>query len=408
MVSKQRLTLGVALGLVVLAGGYHRLHGHPAMPKFITVPASVGDVVRRVAATGTLQAVTTVEVGSQVSGTISRLDADFNSIVRKGQVIATLDPSLVDAQVASARSAVAKADADRDAAAVAASDAGVKFKQAAALHDRHLLTDADFDTARVALETARANLDAAKSDVLEAGAALKQALVARQHTVITAPIDGIVVARNVDLGQTVAASYQAPTLFVIAADLTKMQLVADIDESDVGSIAPGEPVGFSVDAYPEEEFTGIVKRVRLQPTTEQNVVTYSAEVAVDNPDLRLKPGMTATLNVETARASGVLRVPVAGLRYVPREGVFKTLGLAVPTAVADERQHRPATSTGETGTVWIWDGNNVTALRVKIGLSDGSFAQVSGASLPAGAAVITGELTPSSGPISTPLLMGGH
>lgn len=398
-------TLAVALALVIVAGAYYRLHGHVETPHFLTGTVSTGDVIRHVAATGTLEAVTTVEVGSQVSGTISELGADFNSIVRKGHVLARLDPSLLDTQIASARSAVAKATADADGMAVAVSDAEVKLNQARALHDRKILADADYDAAEVALKTARANLDSARSAAAQAQAALNQALVNRKYTVISSPIDGIVVARNVDIGQTVAASFQAPTLFVLAADLKKMQLNASIDESDIGAVQPGQPVTFSVDAYPQDQFKGVVKQIRLQPVVVQNVVTYSTEILVDNSDLRLKPGMTATLNVETARAADVLKVPNTALRYVPRKGLFAALREPEPRALAEEQKRRPSAATGGTGFVWVLDGGQLRPERVTIGLSDGNFTQVTGSGLSDGTQVVTGELIASAGPMaSTPLM----
>jgi HlyD family secretion protein len=383
----------IGLTAVVLAGTYARVHGHSAPPRFQTSLASMGDVVRRVAATGTLEAVTSAEVGSQVSGTISALGADFNSIVRKGEVIARIDPSLVDAQIQSARSALAKASADADGAVVAVGDADVKLKQAVALHDRQLIPDADYDAAKIALETANANLESARAQEAEARAALDQALVDRTHTVITAPIDGIVISRNVDVGQTVAASFQAPTLFVIAGDLTRMQLNAGIDESDIGMVHQGQRVTFAVDAYPQDEFVGRVRQVRLQPVVSQNVVTYSTLIDVDNRDLRLKPGMTATLNVEVARSRAVLRVPMAALKYVPRKDVFAALGEAVPAELAEEASRRsPGSAPGARAIVWAYDDAGLRPVRVTTGLSDGGLVAVSGPALRSDMPVVTGEL----------------
>ncbi len=397
-------TIGIALTAVVLVAAYARVHGHTAPPHFQTALASTGDVVRRVAATGSLEAVVTAEVGSQVSGTISQLGADFNSIVHKGQVIARLDPSLFDTEVESARSTLGKATADAQGAMVAVGDAEVKLKQATALHDRQLIPDADYDAAKVALETANANLRAARAQETQARAALDQVIVNRQHTIITAPIDGIVISRSVDVGQTVAASFQAPTLFVIAGDLTKMQLNASIDESDVGMVHAGQHVTFTVDAYPQDEFAGLVRQVRIQPVITQNVVTYSTVIDVDNTDLRLKPGMTATLNIEVARSHGVLRVPAAAVRYVPRKDAFAALGEPVPSALTEETARRPGTGPGARGFVWIYDGGQLRPERVTLGLSDGSFVEVRGSNLRAEMPVVTGEIaTPNKAMAATPL-----
>jgi HlyD family secretion protein len=339
-----------------------------------------------------------------VSGTISFLGADFNSIVHRGQVLARLDPALFDAQVESARSQLAKATADTEAADVAVGDAQTKLAQARALHDKQLIADADFDAAEVALKEAVAQREENRSQQVAARASLDQATVNRAYTVITSPIDGIVVARNVDIGQTVAAAYQAPTLFVIANDLARMQLNAGIDESDVGTVRVGEPVTFTVDAYPQEEFRGVVKQVRLQPNIVQNVVTYSTVIAVDNSDLRLKPGMTATLNVEVARSRNVLRVPAPALRYVPRPQVFAALGERVPPELAQETAHRQTGASGSRGFVWVDDGKELRTVPVTVGLSDGALAEVQAPALGDGTAVVTAEFVASPGRmVATPL-----
>jgi len=403
----RRTGQAIVIGLTALAlvAGYERLHGHAAPPHFQTALVSAGDIVRRVAATGTLEARTTAEVGSQVSGTISELGADFNSIVKKGQVVARLDPSLIDAEIQSARSTVAKAVADAEGAKVAVGDAEVKLKQAAALHDRQLIPDADFDAANVALETAKATLEAAVAQEAQARATLHQALVDREHTVITAPIDGIVISRDVDVGQTVAASFQAPTLFVIANDLKELQLNAGIDESDVGMVRAGQKVTFTVDAYPQDEFSGLVRQVRIQPAVSQNVVTYATVIDVDNRDLRLKPGMTATLNVEVARSNGVLRVPAAALKYVPRKDAFAALGEPVLPEFTEETTRRSAASRqGGQGIVWTYDHARLQPLRVSLGMSDGAFVAAIGPGLATDVPVVTGEITaPTRAIVSTPL-----
>lgn len=395
----------VGLATAASVAGYARVHGHASAPHFQTAFVASGDVVRRVAATGTLEALTTAQVGSQVSGTISALGADFNTIVRKGQVIARLDPSLIDADIQSARSAVAKASADVEGAKVAFGDAEVKLQQAAALHARQLIPDADLDAAKVARDTANTAIEATRAQQAQAKAALDQALVNRQHTVITAPIDGIVLARNVDVGQTVAASFQAPTLFVIAADLTRLELDASIDESDVGMVRVGENVTFTVDAYPQDEFRGVVRQIRLQPVITQNVVTYPTLIDVDNSDLRLKPGMTATLNIEVARASHVLRVPVAALKFVPRKDEFAALGQAVPAEYRAVTTRRSAAiGPGASGIVWVYEDGRLAPVRVSQGLSDGGFVEVRGSGLRVDAEVVTGEIVAAGRAIvSTPL-----
>ena len=309
-----------------------------------TAPITRGDIVDTVGATGTLQAVTTVQVGSQVSGNISWLGADFNSIVKKGQVIARLDPSMLDAQLQQARANLAqsranltKAQSDLDRTRVQLVDAQQKYTRAKELAARSLLPQSELDAAKVAVDTAQAGVASQQATVAQsqAGVAQAQASVNQNqvnvdHTVIVAPIDGIVTQRSVDVGQTVAASMQAPTLFVIAADLTKMQVNANIDEADVGRIRPGQHVTFHVDAYPTETFEGTVSQIRLQPVVVQNVTTYGTVIDVPNPQLKLKPGMTANVKVEIAKRTNVLRVPSAALRFRPSAEVFAALNQTPP------------------------------------------------------------------------------
>jgi HlyD family secretion protein len=310
----------VALLVIALvgagAGAYYIRRGGPDI-QVNTSAVTLGDIVDTVGATGTLQAVTTVQVGSQVSGNIQWLGADFNSIVRKGQQIARLDPSLFQTQVEQARANLTRAKADVERNRVGVADAQIKFNRAQELAARSLMPQSDLDAAKTTLDAARAQLQSAEAQVVQAQAAVNQADVNLEHTVITAPIDGIVTSRNVDVGQTVAASLQSPTLFIIAADLTKMQVNANIDEADVGRIRPAQRVTFRVDAYPTEEFTGTVAQIRLQPTVVQNVTTYGTVIDVPNEQLKLKPGMTANVKIEIARRNDVLRVPNAALRFRP-------------------------------------------------------------------------------------------
>jgi HlyD family secretion protein len=306
------------------AGAYYIKRGGTD-PQVTTAQVSRGEVVDQVGATGTLQAVTTVQVGTQVSGTVDELYADFNSIVKKGQVIARLDPSILKTQVDTAKANLVNAQANLERQKVALEDANTKLARSRELADRSLLPKADLDTAVTTAKQAEAQLKSTESQIVQAQAAVSKAEVDLAHTIITAPIDGIVISRNVDRGQTVASSMQAPTLYVIAADLTKMQVNANIDESDVGRMRPGQTVRFRVDAYPTEQFIGTVEQVRLNPTTVQNVVTYSTVIDVPNPELKLKPGMTANVNIEIARRSNALRIPNAALRFRPTRDTFQAL-----------------------------------------------------------------------------------
>src|SRR2546423_10405618 len=312
----------VIIGLLIVgavgagAGAIYVRRGGPEV-QVQTSPITRGDIVDTVGATGTLEAVTTVQVGSQVSGNISWLGADFNTIVKKGQVIARLDPSLFNAQVeqskanlAQSRANLAKAQSDLERMKVQLTDAQQKYARAQELAERSLLPQTDLDSAKIAVDSAQASLGAQQATVNQATASVSQSQasvnqnqVNLDHTIITAPIDGIVTQRSVDVGQTVAASMQAPTLFILAADLTKMQVNANIDEADVGRIRPGQHVTFRVDAYPSDNFEGTVVQVRLQPAVVQNVTSYGTVIDVPNAQLKLKPGMTANVKIEIAKRS---------------------------------------------------------------------------------------------------------
>ncbi|MGE0449088.1 MAG: efflux RND transporter periplasmic adaptor subunit [Vicinamibacterales bacterium] len=328
----------VSLVVLALAGAggyaYYRYRQRPQPPAITTAVVTRGDVVETVGAAGTLQAVTTVQVGTQVSGTVQELYADFNSIVTKGQVLARLDPSLFQTQIEQARANLIRAQAELDGLRVALADAQTKLTRARELSARQLIPRTDLETAEVNVRAAEAQIRSAEAQVTQAQASLNQNQVNLAHTVIRSPIDGLVISRSVDVGQTVAASMQTPTLFVLAADLTKMQVVASLDESDVGRIRPKQPVTFRVDAYPNESFRGIVSQVRLEPKVLQNVVTYATVIDVPNDNLRLKPGMTATVSVEIARATDVLRVPNSALRFRPTSEMFAALGQPVPEPLA--------------------------------------------------------------------------
>ncbi len=308
------LTLGAFALVAGLALAYR---SRAATPHFSTATVDRGEIADVVGATGVLQAVTTVQVGSQVSGTIKDLYADFNSNVKKGQVIARLDPSTFEARVAQARANVMAARAQVDRSSAAINDAKQKYERARELAAQQLLPQSDLDTAKATYDGALAGHEADKAAVNQSEASLNQALVDLTHTVIDTPIDGVVLARNVDVGQTVAASFTAPVLFVIANDLTQMQVNASIDEADIGRVKAAQGVTFRVDAYPEQTFAGKVDQVRLQPVTSQNVVTYNTIITVDNKDLRLMPGMTATVSVIIESRENALRLPSPALRFRP-------------------------------------------------------------------------------------------
>lgn len=304
---------GIAAGLWSIG---NRGEEAPAV-SYELVPLRPGPISAVVAATGTLSPVNTVQVGSQVSGTIQHLYADFNDRVQAGQLIARIDPAIFEAKLAEARANLANAEAGRDKAAVAVAEARRELERVAELHARKLAATSELDAARFAYDAAQVEERVQEATVAQRNAALELEQVNLDYTSIGAPIDGVVISRDVDVGQTVAASLQAPTLFTIANDLARMQVEADVDESFIGKVREGQPVTFTVFAYPEREFQGAVAQVRLQPKVDVGVVKYNCIIRVDNSDLALKPGMTATVLIEVDRREDVWQVPHAALRFVP-------------------------------------------------------------------------------------------
>jgi len=381
---KKRLIASVA-GVVAVSASlaaYYRSNSPADTPRYEMSAAARGSVVDTVEATGTLQAVTTVQVGSQVSGTIQSLHADFNSQVRKGDVIARLDPSLLQAQVDQASATVVRLEADVERARVDVDDAQVKLGRARQLQKAGLIPMVDLEAAESTGRQAEASLKAAEAQVTQARAALAQNQVNARHAVITAPVDGIVISRDVDVGQTVAASMSAPTLFVIAKDLAEMQVEASIDESDIGRIKAGQHATFHVDAYPRQTFTGVVAQVRLQPVVAQNVVSYITVIDVPNPDHLLKPGMTANVSIEIARADNVITVPNAALRFQP-------------TADAQTEGR----SGGRGATVWTLRDGQLQPLAVQAGISDGRSTAIVGGEVSENTPIVTGLAATTAAPL---------
>jgi HlyD family secretion protein len=390
------------LGVVAVAIYYYRADVGAAPPQLVVAQVSRGAVVAAVDATGTLQTVDTVEVGTQVSGTIATLGVDFNDTVKQGQVVATLDQAIFLSQIQQAEAQVFRLRAEHERARVQVLDAETKLKRARLLSDQQLVPATELETAEVNTELAKASSKAAEAQLTQAEGALAQAKVNLSYTVIRSPVDGIILNRNVDVGQTVAAGLQAPTLFVIARSLDTLELAASVAESDVGRVQPGQPVTFTVDAYPQQTFTGTVRQVRLQPTVQQNVVSYTTIIDVPNPGGRLKPGMTATLAIEVARAEDVLRVPASALRFRPSDAVLAAYG-AVAEATApvnngapggrDSAEERGGT---ERATVWQLANGSLRQVRVRTGLSDGTTVTILDGPLVEGAQVVTNITTASS------------
>lgn len=502
LLSRKKYLIFGAAGLAVLAvAAFYFWGGQASAAQYLTAKVERGNLRNTVTATGTLQAVTTVQVGSQASGTISALLADYNSVVKKGQVIAQLDPAVSKAQVDQARANLQQAQASlqQARAAVTNARAGVSdakaraqaaastaqnnqagtvgaranlavlkaqqddalslLRQQESLVKSGVIAQRDLDVAQTAYQTAKAKYDqgvaqlnqailseqmasssgiaqsqaqvqqsqagveqsqaqvqAAEAQVQQAAAALQLAEVNLTHTTITSPIDGIVVSRDVSVGQTVAASLSAPTLFTIANDLTKMQVIANIDQADIGLVENAKSVKFTVDAFPGRDFDGKIEQMRLNPQNVQNVVTYNVVIDVDNPEQKLKPGMTANLTVTIDERNNVLKVPNAALRFTPQDGIGQRTGggntngqgrrqsggndASQKSANGSDVQFAPATApvlAGQTRVVWVMgqDGKPQRR-RIKVGLTDGASTEVVEGNLVEGEMVITGQTLSSA------------
>src|SRR4030043_2158669 len=310
-------------GIIIVIGiaAFILFRGNKNEPKFRFDKVARGDIEMAVTATGTVNPVTTVLVGTQVSGTIKDIYVDFNTPVKKGQLIALIDPALFEAQVNQAKANLFSAKANLEKAEAILIDAKRTMDRNKELFSKNLIARSDLDTSETNYETAKASVSAAKSQVAQTEAALSLAETNFHYTRIVSPVGGIVVSRNVDVGQTVAASFQTPTLFSIAQDLTKMQIDTNVDEADIGKNKVGQDVEFTVDAYPDITFRGKVWQIRNAPITVQNVVTYDVVIIVGNPELKLKPGMTANVSIIISIKKDVVKIPNAALRFkLPEKG----------------------------------------------------------------------------------------
>jgi HlyD family secretion protein len=425
-----------AIVIVLLLGGglTFYLKSRDNGQKFKTVPASRGPLRASITATGTMNAVTTVLVGTQVSGTIKKLHVDFNSRVKKGEIIAEIDPATFQAQVDQARANVLAAKANVEKAQATLVDSARTSDRNRQLFSRNLIARGDLDTSEANRDANAAQVSASAAQVAQAEAALRFAETNLQYTRIISPVDGTVVSRNVDVGQTVAASFQTPTLFTIAQDLTKMQIDTNVDEADIGRIRTGQVVEFTVDAYPDNTFQGRVGQIRISPITVQNVVTYDVVITVDNQDLKLKPGMTANVSVIVAAVDDVLKVPNAALRFRPSEkdgvslkpapvrntnGRSSGASAAAPSGAGPGGPSgRPAGKVGRPGdssygkasikaggpkvyTVWVLQEGRPKRMPITIGISDGAFTEVASGDLKEGEEVITESLSKTAKPANS-------
>ncbi len=309
----------ILAGVILIAGitGYFFYKRMPEV-SYRTAKIERGTIVSTVAATGNLSAVTTVQVGTQVSGTIQKLYVDFNSRVKKGQAIAEIDPSLFNASVEQSQGNFLSAEANLQKAKVTLTDAERTFRRNSRMLADGIISQGDFDSAETAMHSSRASVKAAEGALSQTRGSLMQSKTNLRYATIRSPVEGVVISRAIDVGQTVAASFQTPTLFTIAQDLTKMQIEVSVDEADISRIKLHQTASFTVDSYPEQSFRGKVVQIRNAPVITQNVVTYVVVVNVDNSDLKLKPGMTANVAVEVAKKDDVLKLPPAALRFKPK------------------------------------------------------------------------------------------
>lgn len=359
---KKGMKTGIVLLLVAVAVvAAFRLLRKDSKPKTAYNSATVrrGTLVHSVTATGTIEPIIQVEVGTQVSGIIDRIYVDYNSIVKKGEVIAEIDRSTLEAELESSTATLESNKTEYEYQEK-------NFARIKGLHDKGMVSDTDFETAEYNYNKAKSAYDKSKADMFK----VRQNL---GYATITAPIDGVVIGREVEEGQTVAASFETPTLFTIANDLSQMRVIADVDEADIGGVVEGQQATFTVDAFPEDVFKGSVTQVRLQPTTESNVVTYEVVVDAPNPDLKLKPGLTANLTIYTMQKDSVLLVPLKALRFQPENA---------PEPVADSANPRARV-------LWMQSPQGLQPVNVTTGDNDGIFAEITG-DIKEGDKVVTG------------------
>lgn len=370
--------IGIVILLTIIGAGawYWWTAGTPPV-HYKTAPVDRGPITAIVTATGTVNPVVSVQVGSQISGKITQLMADFNSVVTKGQVLATIDPQPFQARVSQARASLKSGRGNLAKAKNMADQRKRERDRMATLRRQAFVSQADLDLAETNYRDAQAQVEVAQAQVDQAVATLASAELDLGYTTIYSPVNGIVVSRNVDVGQTVAASFQTPTLFVIAQDLTQMQVNANVSESDIGGVAEGKPANFRVDAYPRRFFEGTVTQVRNAPISIQNVVTYDVVITVDNRELKLKPGMTANVTIVTAKKENPLRVPNGALRF------------RMPGAPVDRKITQ----------VWVRDeANQVRQTVITTGIADSLFTEIAEGTLKEGDQVILGIETPEEQP----------
>ena len=354
----------IVAGVIIIALAVYALSGSKKKEEisFETVAVAPANIMNSITATGTIEPVTSVTVGTQVSGIVSKLYVDYNSVVKKGQVIAELDKTNLMSQLNTAKTQLATAQSQLNYQTT-------NFNRYKTLYQKGLVAADEYDNAKLSYTQAKEQVASAKEEVQRAQTNLG-------YATITSPIDGVVLSKSVEEGQTVAASFSTPELFKIAQDLTNMQVVADVDEADIGDVKEGERVSFTVDAYPDDTFEGTVKQVRQEATTTNNVVTYEVVISAPNADLKLKPGLTANVTIYTAERKGVLSVQSKALRFTPQKETVGKRKIVDHTGNAKNK-------------VWTIEGNNIVAHKVNIGMTDGTNTQILNG-ISAGTKVVTG------------------
>ncbi len=394
---KRYLVAGVIAVAVLVVGIFLYLKSSPKV-SYRTAKVERGTILSTVTATGNLNAVITVQVGTQVSGTIQKLFVDYNSVVKKGQTIAQIDPSIFNSQVEQSGGGYQAATANLAKARADLIDARRTMERNRQLVKDGVVSQADFDSAETKYKEALASVRSAQGSVGQTRGAYRQAQTNLRYATIKSPVDGIVVSRNVDVGQTVAASFQTPTLFTIAQDLTKMQIDTSIDEADIGKIKVGQPVTFSVDAYPATEFRGVVAQIRSAPIITQNVVTYDVVVTVDNKELKLKPGMTANVTIEVMKKENVLKIPSAALRFKPRDKE------EVSVSRNSAAKSKAALPPGQR--VYVLKEGKPVPVPVKTGVSDDSYVELVSGDVREGQSLIIEQMQASKKPSQKSGAMG--
>jgi HlyD family secretion protein len=398
---RRRWLIGSAILVAAAAvGAYLHAAGAAAATDYVTAPVTRGTVADAVTASGSVNPVLTVQVGSYVSGIIESISCDFNTEVHKGQLCAKIDPRPYETVVAQdqANLATAKAQLDKDQTQL--TYATLSYQRATDLERQSLVSQDDLDSAKSAYDQAKAQVALDQSVITQRQAAVQSAQVNVGYTNIVSPVNGTVVSRNVTVGQTVAASFQTPTLFLIANDLTKMQVDANVSESDIGSIRSGDRALFTVDAFAGHQFAGTVTQVRQAPQSVQNVVTYDVVIAVANPDRLLKPGMTAAVHIITEQRDDVLRVPDRALRFDPT-GAGPALG-GPGRGGAEASAAASTEGPGGPGHVWLLRNGRPIRVAVTVGLDDGTNAEVTASTLAVGDAIIVSERTAGPGAPASP------